>query len=361
MFDNEHITFANIADAKLKTFIEENGGIVSFSEENLDVDITTLIVYPDKSNFRKGFVYKIAKQHDIPYLSKSKFLEEFDLILDGDSYVCCNNDLIEDEDIYADIKNIISTELNISDGKKMCELLKKNFINFFDEIYIPFKLFKENNWNIVDTLYSNMDTLFYNEEYLTNQNKEYFFKIFDKYIRFIGQIWITTSQFKMCLKKWEGQENPTYLKKIMTDEKYEIISPLFLSDMYKKTFTKYQDNTDIFNIKFKKKLDKIINKYEIERDNFDLEFNKIVNLYVYNYPINYDDNPNINPNYNIDYAKELINTVTVSILAFADKLIDLNIYTIHAIIYDVINYYIMLDDINSYDPDDYNKREILII
>lgn len=372
MFDNENIIFNEFKDRKLKKFIESNGGIVS---PELDVNVTSLIVYADKSNFRDSNTYNIAKENNIKYLSKSKFLDKFDLVLDNDNNIyICNMELLEDddgddgddieEDIYADIKNKINTELgDVSNGKKMCQLIKNNLDNFYDEIYIPYNLFRENDWNIINVLYDNSDSLFYSEEYLTESDKEFFFKIFDKYVRFIGKIWVPNSQLNIYLKKWNKIEKPTYLKKIMTDEKYQIISPLYLAHLYKKIFIKYKNDTKIFNIKFNKKLDKIITKYEICRDEFDVEFNKIVNSYVYEYPISFSNAIHVNSDSDhiANYTKGFINAVTLSVISFADKLIDLNIYAIHSIVYDIINYYVPLDDINSYDPDDYKDRNILLI
>lgn len=397
MFDNQNIIFDEFKDRKLKKFIECNGGTI---RQEFNANVISLIVYADKSNFRDSNTYNIAKENNIKYLSKSKFLDKFDLVLDNDNNIyICNMELLEDdgdddidiidteEDIYSDIKNKINTELgDISNGKKMCQLIKNNLDNFYDEIYIPYNLFSENDWNVINVLYDNSDSLFYSEEYLTESDKEFFFKIFDKYVRFIGKIWVPNSQLNIYLKKWDKMEKPTYLKQIMTNEKYQIISPVYLADLYKKIFIKYKDDTKIFNIKFNKKLDKIITEYENCRDEFDVEFNKIVNSYVYEYPISFSSNAthvnsdsdhiaNYTPcgleptSMEVDYTyrartgytKEFINAVTLSVISFADKLIDLNIYAIHSIIYDIINYYVPLDDINSYDPDDYKDRNILLI
>ncbi|AYV85070.1 MAG: hypothetical protein Satyrvirus3_1, partial [Satyrvirus sp.] len=50
----------------------------------------------------------------------------------------------------------------MDENKIICKLINIQFKEFFDNIYIPFKFFKYENWKINKVLYDNEDALFYN-------------------------------------------------------------------------------------------------------------------------------------------------------------------------------------------------------
>lgn len=327
IFENECIYFYGFKDKELKKFLQTNNGTV-FSECNPHEGIITLIIYSGDSVFKKNILYNEATEEKIECMRKSQFLKQYDIIYDNEYKFVGDNSEEENND------------------EKMCKLIKTNLPDFYDDIFIPYGYFKSGNWNINDILRENTDALFYNKEYLLSGERKDFYNLFDKYIEFIKLFWEPNSQLNIYLVTWEQKENPTYLKQIMTDSKYKIISPLYMTDLYKKIFTKYKNDTDVFDKKFKKALDKIMIDYQKERNIFKRTFHELVDAYVCEYPIDnqYDDH----------YIKGFINGILLAIYDFADKLIDLNIYAIHSIIVDIIDYYVPLDTINT-------SKKIIII
>jgi len=75
--------------------------------------------------------------------------------------------------------------------------------------------------------------------------------------------------------------------------------------------------------------------------------------YVYEQPINHIDQPM--------YLTGFINSILLAIIDLSEKLIELNVYAIHPIVNNSINYYTPLDDINLYDPVENDNRPIYII
>lgn len=334
LFANELIVFDGFKDRALKSAIESQGGIVSILSASFNIS-ATILIYADNSNFKDSLNYHTAKNFGTKCISKSKFETKYKIV---DLLTKFTDDFIPEE-----IADPTEPEFDLPDTKKLCRLLHKHLPDLHDNIHVPYDWFKDGGWNVINILYDNPDSLFYNDICLTPTDKERFNEIFDKYICIVEPIWKLDSDLRKYL---ENCKSDIYLKKIMTIDKYKIISPVYLLDIYKKKWNICKGDHELVDQKYKKHLDKIMASYKTEIKKFKSEISKIVTAYVYEYPIF------SNEEINLGYVKGFINSIILTILDLAEKLISLNIYAIHAIIYDIVNYYIPLDEINMYNESD---------
>lgn len=248
----------------------------------------------------------------------------------------------------------------LEQNKTICRLLNIQLREFYDDIYIPYTFFKD-DWNINKILYNNEDILFYNKKYLTKDDEEKFYQVFDKFILLLDEIFFPNSKLLIFLKKWtdmsgsrwKSNGSKSYLKSIITDKKYQFISPAYIANIYCDYSKRYRDNVDKIKSEMENHLDNMIKRIRKEIKEFNNLYNEIVSSYVYEYPL-IIDGKNI-------YVMGFINSIIMAILDFAEKLINLNVYAIHPIINDIIEYYTPLDVINQYDPSENNNKKIFII
>ena len=158
--------------------------------------------------------------------------------------------------------------------------------------------------------------------------------------------WTDTSS-----NKWKTNDKKPYLKSILTKRKYQIISPSYTTNVYSEYIQKFSDNREKFKENFEHHLDTIIAEFKDEYKKFQVLYNEIVDAYVYEHPLVYDPH----------YVMGFINSVLLAILDFVEKLIELNIYAIHPILIQVIEYYTPLDEINSYLPVENNGKKLCIV
>ena len=263
------------------------------------------------------------------------------------------DDGIEDgiEDDILDIEDDLE-ELQTKDVEEMCKLLKKHHTDFFDDIWIPYQFFNKHNFKISTIVRENKDALFFNEEYMTDADKNKFNEIFDKYCLMIEQIFVLDSQLGKYLKIWSKKKEASYLKIIMTEDDYQIINPVFLADTYKKLHLECKPNNELLDKKYKECLDGIIEKFYAERKEFEDLYHEVIDTYVHEYPLEMDET------YYLNYTKGFINSIILLVMDFAEKLIDLNIYAIHPVINNVIEYYVPLDLI--YTHEDKKRKNIMV-
>lgn len=242
-----------------------------------------------------------------------------------------------------------------SSQETICRLLKKHIPNFYDNIYIPFKFFNKGKWQVDKILNDNKDVLYYNESYLMVKDLNNFSDIFKEYIRMVKINFDTKNNFFLFLQKWDTMtNNKSYLKSLIVGKKYNIFSPAHIADIYQencKLFSGEDESVIVISIKNKTEqyLDKQLKASRRIIEKFKKRYQRIINSYVYEYPIS---------NVQMSYQKNLINNVIKEILSTAKKLIKLHIYAIHPIIYDIIDYFLPLDDINQFES---NNRKLIVV
>lgn len=244
-------------------------------------------------------------------------------------------------------------------NRTVCRLLKIQLREFFDDIYIPYHYFKNNDWNISKILYDNEDSLFYNKKYLTKEDEERFHCVFSKYITMLEEIFNPDNKLLLYLKswtdtsgsKWKTNHKKSYLKSILIKRKYQIISPSYITYLYCDHIKKFKDDPQKCKEKFEQHLDSIIAEFRKECKNFQAQYNEIVESYVYEHPLNYEPN----------YMAGFINSVLLAIIDFSEKMVDLNIYAIHPIITQFVEYYTPLDEINSYKSYENDGKKMCIV
>lgn len=255
------------------------------------------------------------------------------------------------------------------DNQVICRLLNLHLNDFFNDIFIPFDHFKHGNWKISKILYDNEDCIFYKEKYVPPEDRERFYEVFEKFTNMIENILDPKTKLCSFLKKLTNMDEPkwkyngtqSYLRRIMKQQKYQTISPLYIIDTYCEISKKYakEDDASVKETKIKEEhgasLDAIIKKTTREIRIFIRKYNSIVESFVFENPIQH-----IEMKDNI-YVMGFINSVILAIFDFIDKLLDLNIYAVHTIVIDIIDYYLPLDDIYTYNPDTYNQRKLFIV
>ena len=230
---------------------------------------------------------------------------------------------------------------NENKNKSMCLMLNSILKNFFDDIYIPIKYFKFANWDIKKVLSQNYDVLFYHHKYLSEDDNN-FNKVFEKYYLMIIEIMTPENKLYYFLKKWSQENNyqKSYLKSLLTSEKYQLISPLLIVNKYIEYHDQYNDDYDKTKETTELFLDELVKKVKKEIKKFKKKFRKLVESYVYNRPL--DDDLNL-------YISGFIKQIIKKIIKFANKLLNFGVYAIHPLILEIIDYYLPLDEIYYYD------------
>lgn len=239
----------------------------------------------------------------------------------------------------------------------MCKLIKTHFIGFFDDIYIPYKYFRKGKWNIKKIISSNKDALYYNPKFASQSDKYRFSEIFDRYAVMIEDILSPDNKLNHYLKRWTDvtdnkfidRSKNSYLKSIFIDKKYRHISPTHIV----KLFIECSKETEIKTIaisNFEKILDEIISKAQKYIAIFKAAYDLIIDKYVY-FKAEITDSD----------TYELFNSIFLAIINFADKMIELNIYTIHVLVNDIIGELTPFDDINYYTPECFGGKDLYVI
>lgn len=260
------------------------------------------------------------------------------------------------------------TEITIQkfDSKSVCRLFKIHLHQLYDHIYVPFYFFKNDFFNINKVLYNNDDILFYNSDFLIRNDKVLFYKVFDRYVSMLEEIFNPKNKLTLFLKKWTDTSNESdskwyctktnsYLKLLLEKKKYSYISPLFIAEKYNKIVHKYPSNEKKVKTKIEKNLDSLIDAFKIELREFKKNYNDMLTTYVVNAPLNK------NTEIENDYTYCFVNSLLLEIIEFSNKLIDLNIYAIHTIVFNVINNYVPLDEINHYKESSNGNRKLYIV
>ena len=258
-----------------------------------------------------------------------------------------------------DSESVDDDKMRQEEGKIICRLCKIHLPDFYDNIYIPFSYFKFDEWEISKVIYNNEDALFYNKKYLVEEDESRFNEVFDKYTAMIEEIMSVDSKLLEFLKKWtnmdgirwRSRQSGSYLKSVF--EKYAVISPVHIANTYLECFKKYSGDRDKIIEELEGNLDSIIKEFRRESREFRRIYNDIVGDYVYDFPF---DKSSVKT-----YKKGFINSVIIAIWDFSEKLIDLNIYAVHPIIANIIEFYIPLDDIFRYSRRENKGKRLCII
>jgi hypothetical protein len=266
--------------------------------------------------------------------------------------------------ILSDDSQTDTSQMQI-DHRAVCRLLNVNIDDFFNNIYVPFTYFKNGNWDILAVLYKNTDALFFNESYMAAEDKERFNVIFEKYVEMMNKIFSPTSPLVSYLKKWTNMGRGkwtaikvnSHLKSLLNDEKYNVLSPVYIIECFAK-LNRSDNETGKKNMEYIKKAHKMelnenMKKVKLEIKKFRQTYHEIVTSYVYEHPLDYT--------FGSSYIIGFVNTIILAIMDLAEALIPLNVYAIHSIVMDIISLYTSLDSVNQYNPTDYNGRDLYIV
>ncbi|MBA3750640.1 MAG: hypothetical protein H0X03_07100 [Nitrosopumilus sp.] len=233
-----------------------------------------------------------------------------------------------------------SSEYSETNNEEICQLFKSHYKKkFYDRLAIPFNSFRENNWDIEKTLRQSKYILFFNKNYLTDDDIIFFYQVFNCYNDLLGNILSTENKHYRLLEKW-SVGNDSYLKRTIT-KKYPEISPIYCVQTYSKYRKKYVNNDKKFEKKFYQKLDIIIKEYKIKKILFKNRIEALVDSYVFERPVI------TQKELQETFFKSFINGILINLFIFAQEMIDLNIYLIHDIISDIMSKYLDLNDLDN--------------
>lgn len=257
-------------------------------------------------------------------------------------------------------KNVSTVKTDPNTNQEICRLIKLQIKDFFRYIYIPMGFFRDDNWEINKILYENKDCLFYNKIYLNDKDEAKFDEVFNKYVTQVESI-LSKNNLLLFLKKWTNmteenwtiKKNNSYLRTVINN--YPSISPLYISNFYCSLYKSHEMTDDKVKTELEKNLNGIMKNVKKEIKNFTKIYDAIIESYVYKYPIS---NENFSPK---NYVHKFLNTLLLSILDFCERLLCLNIYTLHPIVLEIINYYTPLDEINTFDPAENGNRKLYIV
>jgi hypothetical protein len=251
------------------------------------------------------------------------------------------------------------------DPRTMCRLLRINVKNFYDNIYIPFSHFSDDNWDISKVLYKNTDSMYFNETYMTEEDKEKFYNVFDKYVDLVTDIMSPNTKLVTYLKKWTdttkskwtSKETSSFLKSMINHKDYYIISPIHIINRFA-SLNKPSDHgeskdMDLIKQSLETELDNIIAKSQIEIKKFRKIYRDTVTSYVYEHPLNYS--------FESTYVVGFVNTIILAIIDLAEALIKLNVYAVHAVVVEIVDLYTHLDSVNQFNPMDHDGRNLYIV
>ena len=249
----------------------------------------------------------------------------------------------------------------INDNRTTCRLINLHIKGFYDNLYIPFDFFKEDDWKINKILYNNEDVLYYNKKYVTPYDEKRFYEVFDKFIIMIEDILTPNNKLCSFLKRWTNMDQSkwriintkSFLKSLLNNRKFRFISPAYITNIYCDLNNKYKNDNEKIKSEIIAHLMDIYKKCKMEIKNFEEIYEEIITAYVYEYPIDTSEES--------AHVSAFINSIVLEILNFSEKLIDLHIYAIHQIINEIIDYYTPLDTINTYKPHEFGKRKICVV
>ena len=233
----------------------------------------------------------------------------------------------------------------------VCRLVNFHLREFFDDISIDHDTFKQNKWDINKVLYDNDTALFYNHKYVTDQDEIRFFEVFDKYVACIEETLSKDNHLFSYMKAWSSTKSCPWLKKMLVSRKYQIISPTYTTNLYVELSDKYED-PEKMRIEFQKNLDIIIEKTRDELKDFKKKYHEILQSYIYEFPLKGMDQT---------YVSGFINGIIMEIIDLTEKLLNLNIYAIHPLVNNIIDVYVPLDYINSYNPKEHGNKSLCIV
>lgn len=274
-----------------------------------------------------------------------------------------SNDMVPTDMIPTDMvpNDTVSNDtvpIKMSEYRDACRLINVQINDFYDNIYLPIKHFKFDKWKVNKTLYSNEDSLFYNMKYLIDDTK--FQEIFSKYVLMIGDIMDPRNILMQFLhkwtnktnKKWVSESKETYLKKIINNN--ERISPIHITNIYKHFCKLHRSDIDKAKSEIEACISEININIDIVTNEFINKYDDIINSYVYLYPLDVTVDRDA-------YVADFMNNILMTIYAFAETLIDLNVYAIHKIVYDIVDFYLPLDDIYIFKPSEHNGKKLIIV
>lgn len=243
----------------------------------------------------------------------------------------------------------------------VCRAIRLNIREFYDHIYIPINFFRHGDWDVRKVLEENRDVLFYNEKYLAGDDIARFDKIFGAYADMIEEIMSGGTNFFRFLDNWTDVPgralksicSRSYLRGIILCKKYWALSPAYIADLYCDLYKKYKSDSGAVKAELERTLDGIVSQLQAETKEFKKNFRYIVDSYVYECPLD-DGGAEI-------FALSFVNSIMMEILDFVEKLIGLRVYAVHPIILGIIDYYLPLDEINQFDPEQYGGRKYRIV
>jgi hypothetical protein len=250
----------------------------------------------------------------------------------------------------------------MSDVELLCNRINRLHPDVYDEINIPHRFFAAGKFDISTVLDDNTDILFYNGRYLSEQDDEDFDVAFAAHKKVLSDIFDTKSSFNAFLIKYEMEKrknkslpktsNLAQLRELIINREYCIISPVCILDFFI-DFRRTEE--PLVALRSTENELKIIMEDVFEHvAAFETNFQTAVQEFVYEPD---HTTTTIDPS----RSNNLVNTIILETIKFTKKVSELNIYPINSIVCSIVDRNVPINDIIVYDPDRYDKAELMII
>lgn len=265
--------------------------------------------------------------------------------------------------------------MSSQDQQMLCRFIRVHLPSLYTDIHAPFSYFKYYKWNVSRVLRHSKDSLFYNEEYMTEEDIKRFNELYENYKEIIKEIFVPSGYFMKLLtswtckqevvnedgttsEEWVAVERKSRLRDILQCSRYDYFSPIYVIDLYVKYTKIYQDHTTVIDCV----VEKLEAKTEVVKKHlrkFRRQVTSLVTEFVATYPVSIEpsesaicainsvvhEETSANP-IEFNRANVLMNAIMKLILEFAELMIPLHVHAIHELVNSVVAKYVHFDGYN---------------
>jgi hypothetical protein len=188
--------------------------------------------------------------------------------------------------------------------KEICNNFRENYPYFYKNICISRSQFRIHDWDVKETIYNNEEIFFFDEDYLSNEDQEFFYRILRRFYLLIKKIILKIPIIDM------SDLQSRQFKHFICHKYYRYISPIVIYKIY-------SENTNDIN-KIVNELNSIVVKMNNILKEYRYEYDKLVDFYVYGMPLERKNHRN--------YLHGFVNSILLLIIHYTNKLMDENIY-----------------------------------
>lgn len=247
----------------------------------------------------------------------------------------------------------------MTDIQSAYKLFKLHFPWMLDRIGIDFKYLKKNNWDLSYTLNQYWELFYYNSEIFDDDLEEKISELESSYYQLLSENLSADNLVCKLLNRLTieidskliiDKSKESTVKDIIESDNFDIFSPVYIVDVYKKHL---KNNKDTCIEETEKELSDRIDCIEKLYRKFKTEISFLCKNYIFNMPIDLSKL--------IAYQKSHLRDIHRAILNICEKLIGQNVITFNYVIDSFISEKLNLFEIVTYDPEQSDNKKIIMI